>query len=378
MSIIHEARPTWAEINLAKLEFNFNSVKKFIVQDLKYMAVVKANAYGHGAVECARTLEKAKIDCFGVSLPEEGLELRKNSIKSPIICLGGFWAGQENLLLDNDLIPVVYRLDMAEKLNRAAEEKNVNAKIHVKIDTGMGRIGVRFNEVNEFAKNLKKLKNIRLEGLMTHFAVADDLSQNKFTEMQIKRFYDAVEIFEGKGFHLVYKDLANSPGAIAHKNSRGNLVRLGGILYGLGRDILPKEVEKPKLRAVLSLHSRIALIKNVPKGETLGYGRSFRTVKNSLIATVPIGYYDGYRRSFSNRGKVIINKNFAPVVGRVSMDWTIVDVSEIPNVKVNDEVIFIGSQGNLEIKAEDLAEMTGTISYEVTCGIGSRVRKYFK
>lgn len=378
MSQEYEARPTWAEINLDNLGFNFKSVKKFIGQDLKYMAVVKANGYGHGAVECAKALERKKIDFFGVALPEEGLELRKNNIKSPILCLGGFWAGQERLLLDNNLTPVVYRLEMAERLNRAAKERNTKVKIHVKIDTGMGRIGIRFDEVNEFADGIKKLKNVCVEGLMTHFAAADNLSQNEFTEMQIKRFYEAVNIFEEKGFQPVYKDLANSPGAVVHKNSRGNMVRLGGILYGLGEDVLPKGVDKPELRAVLSLHSRIALLKNVPKGETIGYGRSFQTNKDSVIATVPIGYHDGYSRSLSNCGKVIINNTFAPVVGRVSMDWTSIDVSEVSNVKVNDEVIFIGSQHNLEIKAEELARLTGTISYEITCGIGSRVTKHFK
>ena len=370
-------RPTWAEINLDNLAFNFRSVKKFVGEDIEYMAVVKADAYGHGAVCCAKRLEKEAVDWFGVALPEEGLELRENGIKTRVLCLGSFWSGQENLLLENNLTPVVYQLEIAEKFNRAAKDKNVTANVHVKIDTGMGRIGVRFDAVKDFVEGLKKFENLRVEGVMTHFAAADNLRENDFTFEQIRRFDRAVEIFEADGFRPKYKDLANSPGAVAHANSRRNLVRIGGILYGLGGDVLPKEIEAPELKPVMSLQTRVAHLKRVPKGETLGYGRTFATEKDSLIATIPIGYQDGFHRLLSNRGKVIVNDCFAPVVGRISMDWTILDVTRVPNVKVNDEVILIGRQNRLEIKAEDLARQINTISYEITCGINRRVvRKY--
>ncbi|MBA2621955.1 MAG: alanine racemase, partial [Acidobacteria bacterium] len=194
-----------------------------------------------------------------------------------------------------------------------------------------------------------------------------------FTDLQIKRFYEAVEIFETHGFRPAYKDLANSPGAVAHEKAHGNLVRLGGVLYGLGGDVLPEEIEKPELRAVMSVRTRIAHLKKVPNGETIGYGRTFKTARNSVIATIPIGYYDGYSRSLSNCGRVIINETFAPIVGRISMDWTMVDVTKTPNVRVNDEVVLIGKQGGLQIVAEDLARLTDTISYEITCGISNRV-----
>lgn len=369
-------RPTWAEIHLDNLAFNLKSVKKFI-GDVKYMAVVKADAYGHGAVECARKLESEGVDWLGVALPEEGFELRKNGIKAPILCLGGFWKGQEKLLLEDDLTPVVYQLEKAESLNQAAKEKNLTADIHIKIDTGMGRIGVRFDEIEEFVQGLKNFENLRVDGVMTHFASADNLAENDFTKLQIQRFDQAVEIFQKYGFHPTYKDLANSPGAVAHPDSRANLVRLGGILYGLGGDVLPKDIEKPELKAVMSLHSRIALLKKVPKGESLGYSRTFTTKRDSIIATIPIGYHDGYRRNLSNNAKVIVNDSYAPVVGRISMDWTILDVTEIPNVSVGDEVILIGKTNGLEILAEDLAEKLETISYEITCGIKSRVPKQY-
>jgi alanine racemase len=371
-------RPTWAKINLENLAFNFHSVKDFVGKDLMYMAVVKADAYGHSAFKCAQKLEEAGVDCFGVALPEEGLELRNNGIKKPIICLGGFWSGQENLLLEKDLSPVIYSLEMAKRINHFAKKKRILANIHLKIDTGMGRIGVRFEDVKDFIGCFKKFKNLHLAGLMTHFAAAENLKQNDFTNTQIRRFYEALEIFEINGFHPFYKDLANSPGAIVHTNSRGNMVRLGGVLYGLSGDILPNEVKKPVLRPVMSLFTRIAYLKKVPKGETLGYGRTFKTKRNSEIATIPIGYHDGYNRLLSNCGRVIINGVFAPVVGRISMDWTTVDVTDVPKVKVKDEVVLIGEQGKLNIRVEELAQLTDTISYEVTCGINNRVIKICK
>jgi alanine racemase len=370
-------RPTWTEIDLDNLAFNFHSVKRFVGENIKYMAVVKADAYGHGSIECARRLEAEGIDWFGVALPEEGIELRQAGIRKLILCLGSFWSGQEHSILNYDLTPVIYQMENAELLDRAAKERGGVANIHVKIDTGMGRIGVRYDAVIEFAERLGKLKNLRLEGLMTHFASADDLSENDFTSLQIERFNHAVKTFEEKGFRPVYRDLANSPGAIVHPDSRQTMVRLGGVLYGLGGDVLPKAAEKPELKPVLSLHSRIAHIKEVPEGETLGYSRTFRTERDSTIATVPIGYDDGYSRTLSNLARAIVGGAYVPVVGRVSMDWILLDISEIPNINVGDKVVLIGEKDGLVITAEELAAKTGTISYEITCGINRRVTRHF-
>jgi len=370
-------RPTWAEINLDDLAHNFHSVKNFISEPIKFMAVVKADAYGHGAVRCAKKLAAAGIDWFGVALPEEGLELRENKIQTPILCLGGFWSGQENFVIENNLTPVIFRLDIAEKLNDAARKKDTIVDVHIKIDTGMGRIGIRFEEANNFAEQLKRLSNLRIDGIMTHFAAANNLAENNFTNLQIKQFNEAVKIFEAKGFQPTYRDLANSPGAVAHPNSYGNMVRLGGVLYGLGGDVLPAEIVKPELKPVLSLHTRIAQLKRVPKGETLGYSRTYTATKDSIIATVPIGYQDGYSRSLSNSGRAIINKKYVPIVGRISMDWTILDVTEAPEAKVNDEVILIGKSGKLHVTSEELAQKTDTISYEITCGINRRVTRIY-
>jgi alanine racemase len=372
-----EQRPTYAEINLANLAFNFNSAKKFIGENINYMAVVKADAYGHGAVQCAKKLETTGVSWFGVALPEEGLELRVNNIKLPILCLGGFWSGQENLLIEKNLTPVLYRLEQAEKFNKAAQNKGVVVNAHLKIDTGMNRIGCRFNEVKHFAQQLKNLQNLNIQGIMTHFAAADNLAENDFTNLQIERFEEVLKMFAENNIKPVFRDLANSPGAVVHKNSLGNMVRLGGILYGLGGDVLPAGVDKPELKPVMSIHTRISQLKKVPKGESIGYSRTFITKRNSLIGIIPIGYQDGFVRALSNSGRVIINNSFAPVVGRVSMDWTIVDVTAIPNVKVNDKVLVIGDNGELSIAAEELARKTGTISYEITCGINRRVIRQY-
>ncbi len=373
MSNSRSQRPTWAEINLENLAFNFHSVKAFIGDEIEVMAVVKADGYGHGAVECAKRLETEGVEWLGVAIPEEGVELRQAGIGKPILCLSAFWPGQEVLLLNQNLTPAIYTIEQAESLNRAAKERGETALIHLKIDTGMGRVGVRFDEIAEFADKLKGFAGLKLDGLMTHFAAADNLADNDFTNLQMARFGKAVDVFFEKGFRPAYLDMANSPGAIAHPLSRSKMVRLGGVLYGLGDDVLPRGIERPELRPVLSLQSEISLIKEVPVGESLGYGRTFTAERDSVIATIPIGYHDGFSRKLSNNGSVIVNGVFAPVVGRVSMDWTIIDVTKVPDTKVGDHVIIIGTDGESSITAEEIAMRIGTISYEITCGIGPRV-----
>ena len=376
MTELVSQRPTWAEINLDHLAANFHAAKKFI-GNTKYMAVVKADAYGHCAVECSKRLEKEGVDWFGVALPEEGVELRKAGIRKLILCLGGFWDGQETLALSYGLTPVVFQIEKAAILNAAAVRRGTDISIHVKVDTGMGRIGVRHDHVSEFAEALRTLDHLRVEGIMTHFAAADDLGQNEFTDLQIERFNTAVATFREKGFNPAYLDLANSPGAVAHPAARSNLVRLGGILYGLGGDVLPPGIDKPELKAVMSLHTKIAHLKTVPPGETIGYGRTFTTRAESVIATIPIGYQDGYSRTLSNNSRTIVNGKYAPVVGRISMDWTTIDVTEIPGAKIGDVVTLIGEDNGLAVKAEDLARATNTISYEITCGINRRVPRIY-
>src|SRR5882672_4461303 len=354
-------RPTWAVIDLDALAANLRVIREQVGRNIKVMAAVKADAYGHGAVPCARRLEAEGVDWFGVALPEEGIELRAAGITRPILCLGGFWEGQQNACLQQNLTPVVYRLDMIESLDRAAS------------DTGMGRLGVRSEEVREFCEALSRFPNTRVDGLMTHLAAADDPAQANFTKDQLERFQQAIDLFRQRGLTPSYVHAANSAATFAFPQARGNMVRPGGALYGFARDVLPPQAETLPLRPVMSLRSRIMLLKTVGKGEKLGYGCTFQTTRESLIATVPIGYDDGYRRALSNRGRVIIGGTYAPVVGRVSMDLTLIDVTDVPGVSLHDQVTLLGQDGELSISAEDLAELAGTISYEITCGISSRV-----
>ena len=370
-------RPTWAEVNLDALAANFHLVKNQVGLGVNVMAVVKANAYGHDAVECARRLEREGADWFGVALPEEGIELRTAGITQPILCLGGFWDGQAELCLQHELVPVVYRLDMLAAIDRAARDRGVTADVHLKIDTGMGRLGVRFDEVAPFAPRLKEFKNVRIDGLMTHFAAADEPSCEALTQNQIRRFHDAVATFREQGFDPTFVHLANSAGIFAERESWGNMVRPGGVLYGLWRDILDPAHRDAKLRPVMSLHSRIMLLKWVPEGETVGYGCTFEASRKTLVATIPIGYDDGYPRGLSNRSHVIIRGVFATVIGRISMDLTLVDVTNVPDVKLNDEVVLLGESAGQSVTAEYLAKTAGTLSYEVSCGIGSRVPRVF-
>ncbi len=370
-------RPTWAEIDLDALAHNFHVIRTHVGPDVKVLAAVKANAYGHGAAQCARRLQAEGVDWFGVALPEEGIELRTNEITKPILCLGGFWRDEETALLQHDLTPVVYRIDMIESLNHAAADAGTIASVHVKIDTGMRRLGVQRDSISKFCDALSRCANIRVDGLMTHLASADNAAHEVFTKEQLRCFNEAVEEFRSRGFLPTYIHAANSAATFAYPQSWGNMVRVGGSLYGFTRDVLPSNISAPSLRPVMSLRSRITLLKRVSKGERLGYGCTFETRRDCLIATLPIGYDDGYRRTLSNCGRVLVRGQFAPVVGRVSMDLTLIDVTDISGVSVDDEVTLLGTEGERTITAEDIAEKIGTISYEVTCGVSSRVPRVF-
>ena len=371
------SRPTTAHINLEHLAFNLKASRDFIGTAPDIMAVVKADAYGHGAVACARRLEAEGVDWLGVAIPEEAFELRGAGITTRILSLGGFWPGQEKELIQKAITPVIFSYDRARVLNEAARSIGEVVRIHIKVDTGMGRVGIRPDSARDFARDLTTLTNLKVDGILTHFPVADDLSKTPFTENQTASLNSVAEIFKLEGHSPTYVSLANSPGAIAHPSTRGNLVRLGGILYGLGGDVLPKESPAPPLKPVLSLTTAIASIKDVPQGEPLGYGMTFITERDSRIALIPIGYHDGLPRALSNQGAVLVRGIRVPIVGRVSMDWTIIDVTEVPDVRLDEQVVVIGDSGDERIRAEDLAMMTGTISYEITCGIGARVPRVY-
>ena len=370
-------RPTWAEINLDNLIHNFRVTRAAVGGDVAIMPAVKADAYGHGAVECARALESAGADWFGVALPEEGFTLRQAGISKPILCLAGFWEGQEESLVAHQLTPVVFRLDGLDRLNQAAREAGRNVDYHLKIDTGMGRLGVQCSELDNFLDDTAQFESLRLDGVMTHLASADNSDQRLFTEQQINLFESAVEAVQSKGHTPRWIHAASSAGALAYPSARGSLVRPGGVLYGLWRDVISPSTEPLDWRPVMSLRTRIVLVKTVQAGTPLGYGGTFVTARESRIATIAIGYEDGLRRELSNRGHVIVRGRLAPIVGRVSMDLTLIDVTDVVAAAVNDDVVIIGRQGSTEITAEEVAAKIGTISYEVTCGISDRVPRVY-
>ena len=373
-------RPTWVEIDLNHLAANFHKIKTRVSPAARVMAIVKANAYGHGAVACARRLVSEGAEWFGVALPEEGIELRESGITQPILCLGGYWPGQAALCIQHRLTPVVYRLEMIEALHKAASNAGVTADVHLKVDTGMGRLGVRHDQLAEFVAALAPFRNVRVDGLMSHLAAADDVACQPLTRDQIGRFEEAVVLCRDHGYRPTHLHLANSAGIFGHREAWGNMVRPGGVLYGLWRDVLPLSTRDAALLPVMSLHSRISLLKWVPPGETIGYGCTFEASRKSLIATLPIGYHDGYMRGLSNRAHVIVRGVYAPVVGRVSMDLTLIDVTNVPGVEIDDQVTLLGwtrQHPDLKIPAEDLARISGTLSYEVTCGVSGRVPRVY-
>jgi alanine racemase len=376
MADLEGRRPTWAEISLASLTHNYRQIRAHLSTDVQLMAVVKANAYGHGAVECATALEAAGADWFAVALVEEGIALRRAGIRRPIFCLGGFWQGQAEAVIAHDLTPAVFRPDALEELNDRARAVGRTIDFHLKVDTGMGRLGISVAEVDEFAERAARLPHLRLDGLATHFADAD-AGEAEYTDRQIDQFIEAEAILAARGIMPTHRHLANSAGIHAHPRGWGNLARAGATLYGLMRDVLSPRCEPWPLRPVMSLHTRIVYLKEIAAGTSLGYGRTFIADRPSLIATLPIGYADGFRRSHSNNGQVIIRGYFAPIVGRISMDLILIDVTDVPGVGLGDEVVLLGERDGRCITAEDLAEAEGTISYEVVCGVSGRVPRIY-
>jgi alanine racemase len=381
MSSFVSGRPTWVEVSLPRLAANCRVVKQLLIEKAngiinqwplppveQLMAVVKADAYGHGAARCAQVLAEAGADWFGVALIEEAIELRAAGITQPIFCLGGCWPEQADEVIRHQLTPALFTLEAAAALHHAASQP---LNVHLKVDTGMSRYGVPLADLPAFLAALQPFTNLRIDGLMTHLANADD-TDHQHTNQHIATFRKAEAMLAAHGHQITWRHLANSAATHGHLTG-GNLVRVGALLYGLTGDVLQPRPPHPNVKPVLSLHSRVALLKTVSVGTTIGYGATFTTARASRIATIPIGYADGYRRDLSNCGEVLIRGQRAPIVGRVSMDLTTVDVTDIPDAAFGDEVILLGAQGGEAIRAEDLARQLKTVSYEIVTGISARV-----
>jgi len=368
-------RPVWAEVNLDNIKFNLNQVKKNVPEETLIMAVVKADAYGHGVLPVAEAAVEAGADRLAVALPEEGRELRKADYELPIQILGEVLPEQVSILVDNDLIPTISKLETVELLNELAGKKGIIKKVHVKVDTGMGRIGVFPDNAVDFIKEVMNFENIEVEGLMTHFAKADEEDKD-YTYNQWDQFQMVIDRLAEENIEIPIKQAANSATIIDLPHMSLNMVRPGIMMYGLRPS---HEVDQDfKLKPALSWKAKIVYLKEVPPGTGISYGAIYITEKNAKIATIPMGYADGYSRLLSNKGEVLIKGQRAPIRGRVCMDQFMVDVTDIDDVKIGDEVVLIGKQGDEEFSATEMADIIGTINYEITCDITKRVPRIYK
>jgi alanine racemase len=367
-------RPTVAEIDLNALAFNYRQIRKRVPASAKILAVVKANAYGHGALPVSLKLEKMGVEYLGVAIPEEGVELRKGGVKAPILIFGGMFQEDAEEIIRYGLTPAVFDLESLKRLSKAAERKRKKAKVHIKVDTGMGRLGVPFERFPDFLKDLKKYPHIEVEGFLSHFSMTD--GEESYTSYQWERYQEALAMARKSGLSCRYLHMANSATITALPSYSENLVRPGIMLYGsYPSPVFERLIE---LKPVLTLKTRIHFLKTVPAGARISYGGTFTTRRESLIATLPVGYADGYSTQLSNQGEVLVHGKRAPVAGKVCMDLMMADVTDIPGVSRGDEAVLIGMQGREQITAAEIAEKIGSIPYEVLCLIGKRVPRIYK
>jgi alanine racemase len=343
------------------------------------MGVVKADAYGHGVREVVRTLLDNGVTQLAVSMLDEAIQIRNMGIKVPILILSYTDPSRAEEIVANDVMQTVFSTDLAMAISNAAVKLGKTAKVHVKIDTGMTRIGFRpgHDAVNSI-KEISGMPGITVEGMFTHFASADE-NEREYTNMQFERYMSVCNELLKEGIDIPVKHACNSGGIMQYPEMYLNMVRPGVILYGLYPS---SEVDRSilKLKPAMTLKANVILVKDVEPNTCISYGRTFRTSRKSRIATIPIGYADGYTRILSNKGKVLINGEFAPIVGRICMDQCMVDVTDLSHeVHVGDEVVLFGSQGNESISVDEVASQIGTINYETICVIGKRIpRVYLK
>jgi len=368
-------RPTRAEINLKLLNNNIDKIKSYLDPNTALMTVVKANAYGHGIIDIGKKALKSGARSLGVAIPEEGAQLREAGIACDILVLGSISPNQIELVLDYNLSVCIFSHDIAELLNQRAKEKNKNIKVHIKIDSGMGRIGVRdSDEALSLCFAIKDMKNLILEGVFTHFACADECG-SKYSLIQLERFKSILADIGKKGVYTKWVHASNTASIINYPQAHFNMVRAGIGIYGYGPDSGSKE--NLTLEPILSWHTEVSYLKEIEEGCSVSYGRTFVAKGARIVATLPVGYGDGYSRLLSNRGWVLIRGEKAPIIGNICMDQMMVDVTGIPEVRVGDHVVLIGRQGNEAIFADDIAKLCGTISYEVLTNINNRVPRIY-
>jgi alanine racemase len=368
-------RPAYLEVDLNDLAYNIRNIKKRLGKNVELMAIVKANGYGHGAYEVAKVALENGADSLGVAILEEGIQLREKGIKSPIMNLFPEPPERAEKVVEYDLDQVITDLEFVKKLSQEAKKQNKSSNIFIEIDTGLGRYGIPPQKTVELVKKINKLGNVRLKGILSQFSTADQRKKD-FVFHQLSIFKNTLDVLESFSNHIPIKSIANSGAVLDIPASYFNHVRVGHLLYGLYPSM--ETSESIKVKPAMSLKSKVIFIKKVAKGTPISYGKTYISKKKSKIATIPLGYADGYSRLLSNKGEVLIRGKRAKVVGRVCMDAFMVDVSHIPNVKIGDEVVVMGKQGKDEITAHDLGRWTGTFAYEIMTRMGKRLPVVYK
>ena len=376
-------RPTWADVCLGNLRQNYRAIRNYVGNGVTVCAVVKAYAYGHGAVECSKALEAEGATWLGVTSLDEAIPLREEGIAARILLMTGFWRGEEEEIVRLGLTPTIWEIGHVELLERAAARVGVaQHAIHLKLDTGMGRLGAAFEALPPIIAALKSSPHLKLEGFATHLASSEVLDAPSVAE-QLRVFEEGRRVLREAGFNPPLVHAANTSAVISHHESWNTMVRPGLALYGYhlpferaGREVSGAGL-KLALKAVLTWKTRILSLRDMRAGQALGYGGTYVTKAPARIAVLPVGYADGLNRGLSAGGRVIVREHYAPIVGRISMDLTLADVTGIPGVAVADEVVLLGSHDGLSVDAREHAELAHTIPYEILCAISKRVpRKY--
>ncbi|OQY17443.1 MAG: alanine racemase [Desulfobacterium sp. 4572_20] len=362
--------PNNVTIDLSALKDNLIKIRELVGKKTKIMGIVKSDAYGHGLIPVARELEKNHIDSLAVDYLSEAIKLRNAGVNIPVVILLGIGTPQEaKKVAGYDLIPIIYDIESARILSEVGKRSGRAVKVYLKIDTGMGRLGIDFRETGLFVKQLKEMNGITIEGLFSHLSSADE-QDTLFTNAQIENFKEAIYVSRRLGLKLTMNSLANSAGIMRYKKSHFDIVRPGIILYG-GLPC-PDFVNPPSLRHVMAFYSRVMQVRNVEHGTPISYGRAFFTDTSRKIAIISAGYANGLSRSLSNKGGLLIHGQKARIIGRVCMNLTIADVTGIKGVKKGDRVCFLGKEKGNAISSDDIARWADTISYEVLCSLGSR------
>jgi alanine racemase len=384
-----EGRPLWAEVSLKAMAHNLKVIRRHIGPRPEILAVVKSNAYGLGAVPVAKALQKAGANRFGVTCANEGIELRESGIRKPILVLTGFWPGEEKRFIENRLTPSVTRLEDVRSLERAAKSalakstnaKSARARFHLKINTGMNRLGILPSEIEAFAKALADCRHIELEGTFTHFASAEDFNARQ-TDDQEQIFRECLDQMRALGVSPGIVHMANSGAICARPSTWADMVRPGAILYGYYQSFDPPQKEREvrsrlPIEPSLSLRARIITLRDLPVGQPVGYGARFVTERPSRIAVINAGYADGILRQRTNHGCVLLRGRHVPIVGTISMDLTTLDVTDVPNAALGDIVTIYGKDGDAEIQVSAVAREIGTVTSDLLCALGRRVPRHY-